>query len=106
MQRDPITIDEDLYQLCGKCAEVCTFQIFETDEEKTDIVKPECCIQCGHCAAVCPKHAVSVGEDEPILLPEDRTVPPEQMLHHIRSRRSTRIYKDEAVPREITARVI
>jgi nitroreductase len=33
-------------------------------------------------------------------------VAPEQMLHHIRSRRSTRIYKDKPIPREIIEQVI
>ena len=106
MESAPITIDEDLCQICGICVDVCIFQIFELDGEKIDIVKPECCIQCGHCVGVCSENAVSVGEDEPIPLPEDRTVTPEQMLSQIRSRRSTRIYKNEAVPREIIEQVI
>ena len=106
MQREPITINEDLCQLCGKCAEICPFQIFETNEEKINVVKPEGCIQCGHCVSVCPEHAISVGEDRPIPFSDNKTVAPEQMLHHIRSRRSTRIYKDKPIPREIIEQVV
>jgi nitroreductase/NAD-dependent dihydropyrimidine dehydrogenase PreA subunit len=106
MQTDPITIDEDLCQLCGKCAEVCLYQVFEEGQEMVDIVAPECCTQCGHCVSVCPENALSVGEDEPIPLPEIRTITPEQMLGQIRSRRSTRIYSNNAVPRKLIEQVI
>ena len=106
MQRDPITIDDELCTVCGQCEEVCLVKLLEEGEEVINIVKPEWCNLCGHCVAICPVDAITVGEDEPVPLPEGRAVTPEQMMLHIRTRRSVRNYKEEPVPRELIEQVI
>lgn len=107
MQRDPITIDEELCTLCGQCVEVCIIaKLLESGEEVINIVKPELCSLCGHCVAICPVDAITVGEDEPMPLPKGKAVTPEQMMVHLRTRRSIRHYEEEPVPRELIERVI
>ena len=58
------------------------------------------CISCGHCVAACPFGACALDTmpagDCPPLRPEWR-LSPEQAEHFLRSRRSVRVFKGEAV---------
>jgi nitroreductase/NAD-dependent dihydropyrimidine dehydrogenase PreA subunit len=102
-----ITIDEELCTLCGQCEEVCcVYNVLGKGEDVINIVKPEWCNLCGHCVGICPVDAIIVGADEPMPLPKGKAVTPEQMMVHIRSRRSVRHYKEEPVPRELIEQVI
>jgi nitroreductase len=65
------------------------------------------CIKCGHCEAVCPNQAISLeganlkGSPGVIKNP----VSEEQISYLIRSRRSIRNYKDEAVDKSIIEKI-
>ena len=66
------------------------------------------CIGCGHCASVCPTGALELtalpAGFEPVR--KDLTVSSEQAEQFMRSRRSIRRYKDEAVPEALLVRVL
>ncbi len=67
------------------------------------------CLACGHCAAVCPVGALTLGTMDPAGWPQVRSeVLPnmEQVEHFLRTRRSTRTFTGEPVPREVLARLL
>lgn len=67
------------------------------------------CIRCGHCVAVCPHGACAVAGISPEDCPpvrEDLSLSREQADQFLRGRRSIRVYRDEAVPREALAELI
>jgi len=47
---------------CGSCIEVCPVQVFEKEDKKTVVKKPDECIGCRACEAQCPKQAISVED--------------------------------------------
>ncbi len=107
------TIDSAKCSRDGVCVAACPVSIIEfTDESQPPTpVKgaEEACIDCGHCVVVCPEgvlsHRAMAPEDcQPVreeLLPNA-----EQVEHMIRTRRSIRKYKDEAVEREVIEKLI
>ncbi len=106
MQKKTITIDEDLCTLCGLCVNICLGKVLEKQEEIINIGDTMRCNLCGHCVAICPEDAVMAGKNEPMPLPEEKPVTPEEMVLLIRSRRSTRLYKKEPVPRDVIEQVV
>lgn len=106
MQKKPITIDESLCTLCGLCVNVCLGKVLEKQEQIINIGDTMRCNLCGHCVGICPEDAIMAGKNEPMPLPEKKPVTPEEMVLLIRSRRSTRQYQKEPVPRDIIEQVI
>ncbi|MHA1355505.1 MAG: 4Fe-4S binding protein [Candidatus Heimdallarchaeota archaeon] len=53
-----ITLDEDKCTGCGKCIEVCPFNLRILKEGKA-FVDSERCVGCGRCLKVCPEEAIS-----------------------------------------------
>ncbi len=67
------------------------------------------CIMCGHCIAVCPKAALTLGGLAPSDLPaleKKFTVTPEAAEQLLRSRRSVRRYKSKPVDRQLLLQLI
>ena len=64
---------------------------------------------CGHCVAVCPHGAMSLGnmpkEQCPPIL-DSLKLSPEQVSQLLKSRRSVRSYKKQPVPREVVNQII
>ena len=95
------SIDKQKCNLCGLCVTDCPGFVLAVGEDGVPSLAQggeERCIKCGHCVAVCPNGAfdhrlMSAGQCVEInrtLKPSPRSV--EQFL---KSRRSTRVYKDE-----------
>lgn len=102
-------------QKCAKdgiCVAECPFGLIEEAADKTArfIDQAESlCIECGHCLAICPTGAVSIdGLQQAQLDPVRRDLAPgkEQMTQLLRTRRSTRGYKDQPVPRELLEELV
>jgi MinD superfamily P-loop ATPase len=51
------TINEELCNHCGKCAEFCQYNALFVGPDKV-LVFPELCHNCGGCAIICPNHAI------------------------------------------------
>jgi ferredoxin len=99
---------------CGVCADLCPAHVFEIAEEggkkraRTAPAFADGCMRCGHCAAACPSESISVEG----LSPDDffplgkGTLGPDELQRFLESRRSVRVFKDRAVPREALERIV
>ena len=88
---------------CGICAETCPSRIIDMGEDGPKLLYPTACIKCGHCVAVCPSEALDHKQvPRSLQVPRDNypVLDPETAAHFLRSRRSIRNYKNEAVPQE------
>jgi len=105
-----ITIDKTACVRCNACIDVCAIaQVFEADEGGYHPAHPERCWGCGHCVAVCPADAIDHEgfplEECPII--EPKILPSLESLEAaLRSRRSCRMFNDEAVPRDLVRRLV
>lgn len=101
-------IDTEACLGCGACAMLCPAGVLGFDGQKSSVVA-EGCIGCGHCAALCPAGAVSVAGNDAwagaFATVEARgqtlapgAFPAAELIDLLRSRRSCRRYKADAVP--------
>lgn len=97
-----IKIDRERCIGCGMCKKDCAAHNIEMRNGMPYVITDDC-IQCGHCVAVCPKEAISIGGYEealPVQTKETR-LDPAQVLDVIRFRRTVRQFQDKAVPAEV-----
>jgi nitroreductase/NAD-dependent dihydropyrimidine dehydrogenase PreA subunit len=107
------TVDPDKCKRDGICADVCPFQIIDFSDREA-VPKPaegaeEECINCGHCMSACPHGALeltSMPLVECTPIGKETALRPEQLDRLLRGRRSCRVYKEEAVPRETLEQLI
>ncbi len=101
------TVDPKLCKGDGICVEECPVGIIEI-RRKGDLPSPagraeEICIRCGHCVAVCPHGAFSLGTMSPKdCSPIHKEILPgfEKAAELLKSRRSIRAYREAPVKRE------
>ena len=109
-----VTLDYNLCTSCGLCTRVCKGGPLYEEGGKVHVDPSRYwgCMGCGHCAAVCPRHCITVtGRD---LNPQDITPPPprdqrssyESLRALMLMRRSVRNFKDQEVPREVLDKII
>lgn len=94
-----ILIDKEKCIGCGLCEKDCSRGAIDMSGEKTE-VNTLLCNKCGHCIAICPQEAVTLGHVENIQWrcedsEEKRgSAPdPETFLDYLKFRRSIRYYK-------------
>ena len=107
------SIDEEKCSRDHICVAVCPMGIIETgtgDSVPSPVSDADdLCIHCGHCVAVCPNAALSHAAMSPDQCPpvqEDWLPAPERVEHFLRTRRSIRTYKRQAVERDVLSRLI
>ena len=87
-------INTDQCTFCGTCVEDCSPGVISLDREnRTAVIDNERCIECSHCAMVCPVNAVRVDGEKLEEYPEEAT----SLEHLIRSKRSVRSYRAEPI---------
>jgi nitroreductase/formate hydrogenlyase subunit 6/NADH:ubiquinone oxidoreductase subunit I len=108
-----LVVDKEKCNSCGVCVEECPPAIIEITEADSFpgwvADAPERCIACGHCVAVCPLAAIAIDSMKPedcLPLRKDALPTLEQAELFLRSRRSTRVYRDDLVPKEKLERLI
>ncbi|MBN2054509.1 4Fe-4S binding protein, partial [bacterium] len=89
---------------CGLCVSACVSFTLEMHDGHAVVARPDWCIGCGHCGAVCPVDAVqcpATADDDTgrILAAAAATgFDPDRLLALLRSRRSIRNYRPEPLP--------
>lgn len=101
-----ILINRDKCIGCGQCERDCLCDAIYMDEGKAK-VGTKGCIKCGHCIAVCPKEAITLGSIENINWDQNNpgmergSAPePEAFLDFLKFRRSIRHYKKQDIEAE------
>jgi UDP-glucose 4-epimerase len=62
-----VEVEEDKCVGCGKCVEVCPFNLRILEEGRSS-VDPNRCVGCGRCLPVCPEGAISIDVQDPELI--------------------------------------
>lgn len=107
-------IDEETCSVCGACVEACPVGVLSKGPSGIAVASTAGfgCIACAHCMMACPSGSIAVtGRD---LTPGDLAELPacgdrstaDQTEALLRSRRSIRRFRDEAVPGEVLDRII
>jgi ferredoxin len=97
-----ITIDQSRCTGCGECVKDCPVGVLKTENHVACVVKPENCIKCQHCLAVCPGMAVIFnGIKAEDCFPAGPLPEPEKVINLLRMRRSIRRFSEKEVPPEI-----
>lgn len=104
---EQIIIDKGKCTGCGVCVQICPYRAIVVVDGKAEYVVEECFL-CGHCQAVCPEGAVdlpqmpiklglaTMDEKNGVIQPGSTNV--SELVALMRSRRSCRKYRNDAVP--------
>lgn len=102
-----IIVDQALCTRCNICATVCPSGIIDSADKanlpQVQETSVSSCLNCGHCEAFCPSHALllDLRPDEKVPLPTGAgNISPEDMEFYLKKRRSVRHFTKEPVPRE------
>jgi len=98
-----VSISEDRCTMCGLCVVECERCFTEQGETIVVHADETNCSLCGHCAALCPTAAIThhkMNMDNFVALEKELDITPEQLIQHIRKRRSHRNFKKKEVPRK------
>ena len=101
-------IDESRCIQCGECAADCPVRIIDVSQGLPRIGEQRqgLCIRCQHCLAVCPTAALSILGVNPDESAEILPPAPDGLENLIKSRRSVRRYRPEAVERAVLDRLM
>lgn len=94
-----IMVDQEKCIKCNKCLEICALMRYLGFEALTDEYVNNMCIECCSCIAVCPEKAISIN-DHVADTPIGKVPSSDEMLNLIKTRRSTRAFKDQKIKRE------
>ena len=107
-QEIKVLIDNEKCTGCGSCISDCMRHVLEIQNGKAVVLNSHC-MKCGHCLALCPENAVKLtGFDDEIRNVPGKSVflNDEELMTHLRFRRSIRQYKDTPVEKEKLEKII
>lgn len=102
-----IIINQEKCIKCNKCVKDCPMMVIEM-QERGAALKTQKCMKCGHCFAVCPSGCISMEgfEDVSIKVTENMKVDADDLLNHIKTRRSIREFTDEKIDKATVRKLI
>ncbi len=102
-----VFIDEEKCIGCSLCVKDCPNGLLYLDGGKAH-TRDSGCIECGHCYAVCPQHAIHMNHysDEDIPLTPMTEIDSDTLLLAMKSRRSVRQFMDTPVEQEKIDRIL
>lgn len=53
-------VDDSKCDGCGNCIEVCPADVFEMQDGKSAVVRPDDCVECMACVENCPTEAIEL----------------------------------------------
>ena len=99
-----IIIDQSRCVRCGSCMSVCSMGMFRQEEDGSVQVKDRACMECYHCAAVCPAQAIGTDAVSPDAL--CAPLPDDPLRSAIQTRRSIRRFGEELPERAFLQSVL
>lgn len=99
---------DDRCDKCMLCVRDCAYGVWQVVDGAPVAAKPDLCVLCGHCAAVCPRNAICHdGLDwTEIAAINRKNLQPDIFREIIVSRRAVRQFKDEPVSRDVIEQVL
>ncbi len=101
-----INIDNAKCTGCGVCIDECPPGVLELHAGKSTMKDSDFCISCGHCAMVCPELAIESSENNKLFFEVKDFSDGGEVAHLLESKRSARVFKDEAITPEIAEKII
>lgn len=107
-----VRVDPALCARDGLCIGDCPVRVLDWGADGLPEAVPDLeafCLHCGHCAAICPRAALTLDGIDPSRLDTLRgewAIAPEAAVQYLRSRRSLRAFEQRAVPREQIIRAL
>jgi NAD-dependent dihydropyrimidine dehydrogenase PreA subunit len=56
-------VDQEKCNGCRNCADICPSEVYEIEEDKSNPIYPEDCIECWACVSQCPTESILLKED-------------------------------------------
>jgi NAD-dependent dihydropyrimidine dehydrogenase PreA subunit len=56
-------VDEEKCVGCEECVDICPVDVFEMENEKSVVARPEDCEECESCVETCEEGAIQLTED-------------------------------------------
>ena len=109
---DPVNfeVDSSICLRCGACVRDCAFRALRSGADGyPEINKPESCMRCQHCFAICPKGAIEFNgkrAEDSVQIANLELPSAAAVSNWMRVRRSVRHFRDGDVPREKLERIL
>lgn len=103
-----VNIDSDKCNACGICIETSAGCFMTFDKRVEVVADDKTCVLCGHCVAACPTSAISHNMMDMSNFPEisKDKISTNDLLQHIRERRSHRAFTDKKIPKENLEKIV
>jgi nitroreductase/NAD-dependent dihydropyrimidine dehydrogenase PreA subunit len=98
-----INVNQSQCIKCGICSKVCPSNVLSIDETGPKVINENNCIACGHCVASCPHGAldnIKTPISNQVAIENFSISDSKTAEYFLRSRRSTRCYKSNPVPKD------
>lgn len=103
-------VDGEKCLKCGLCVKDCAFKVLASEEGGVPTMPhPEKCMRCQHCFAVCPTGAITfdgISSDAAVSTKGIDLPNASQVENWFKTRRSTRMFRDEDVDKEVLDKVL
>lgn len=100
-----IAVDKNKCKRCGVCFNMMKGYCI-TQKDGFPMFDETICNTCQKCVSICPSQAITVNGSYPERIDETKQVDSEQIHSLFEKRRSTKHFKEKAIPREIIEKIV